>query len=203
MTGFDIIVLIGVGLAASLGFLRGFVQESIQLAAWAVSLVAIHLFHDALSAALAPHVGTESGATILAFFILMGAPYVGIRLLARNLGAASRNSMLGPIDRVLGFGFGAIKGTLLVVMGFSVLVLAYDTVWGVGGRPSWITQSRTYPFINASSEALVKIIAERRKQAAEAAATGADSSGPLIGDAPATPKPHHHKPHHAPAPAAD
>jgi len=202
MTGFDIIVLICVGLAASLGFLRGFVQESIQLAAWVVSLVAIHLFHDALSAALVPHVGTQSGATILAFVILMGVPYVGIRLLARNLGAASRDSILGPIDRVLGFGFGAVKGTLLVVMGFSVLVLGYDTVWGAGGRPSWITQSRTYPFINASSEALVKIIAERRQQAAEAAATAApNADGPLIGDDPA-PKPHHHKPHHSAAPAA-
>ena len=76
--------------------------------------------------------------------------------------------MLGPIDRVLGFGFGAVKGMIIVVLGFSVLVLGYDTVWGVGGRPTWITQARTYPFVNASSEALVTMIAKRRQEVIEA-----------------------------------
>ena len=71
---------------------------------------------------------------------------------------------------MLGFGFGAIKGTIIVVMAFSILVLGYDTVWGVGGRPGWITQARTYPFVNAGSEAMVTMIAERRKEAAEAEA---------------------------------
>ena len=55
-------------------------------------------------------------------------------------------------------------------MAFSILVLGYDTVWGVGGRPTWITQARTYPFINASSEAMVKMIADRRNEAVEAEA---------------------------------
>jgi membrane protein required for colicin V production len=86
------------------------------------------------------------------------------------MGAASRDSVLGPIDRLLGFGFGAIKGMVITVLVFAVLVLVYDTVWGVGGRPTWITQSRSYPFVNASSEALVKVIAERRKEAVDAEA---------------------------------
>ncbi len=69
---------------------------------------------------------------------------------------------------MIGFGFGAVKGMLMAVLGFSILVLGYDTVWGVKGRPDWITQSRTYPFINASSDALVKMIGDRRHAAAEA-----------------------------------
>ena len=51
----------------------------------------------------------------------------------------------------------------------SVLVLGYDTIWGVKGRPDWITQARTYPFVNACSDGLVKMIGERRKAAADAA----------------------------------
>jgi len=69
---------------------------------------------------------------------------------------------------VIGFGFGAVKGMLMAVLGFSILVLGYDTVWGVNGRPDWITQSRTYPFINASSDGLVKLLGERRAKAAAA-----------------------------------
>jgi membrane protein required for colicin V production len=50
-------------------------------------------------------------------------------------------------------------------MAFSILVLGYDLVWGRNGRPSWITQARTYPFVNAGSEKLVMLIGERRKNA--------------------------------------
>lgn len=165
MTGFDIAVLILVGLGAIIGFMRGFIQEVFALAAWVLALFAIHNLHTPLSAGLSPHVGSESGAAVLAFALLLLVPYAFVKLISNRLGEASRNSVLGPIDRLLGFGFGALKGTVIVVMAFSILVLGYDTVWGAAGRPSWITQSRAYPFVNAGSEYLVSMIAERRKEA--------------------------------------
>jgi len=169
MTGFDILVLVVVGALASLGFLRGFVQEAISLFAWAGAIFAIHTLHSPLSAWLTPHVGTESGASVLAFVLLLVLPIVLIRGLARYLGSASRGSALAPVDRVLGFGFGAVKGTLIIVMGYSVLMLAYDTIWGPNGRPAWIRHSRCYSCIDASSVALVDMIGERRREAQQAA----------------------------------
>lgn len=168
MTGFDIAVLLLVGAGAITGFLRGFVQEILALAAWIFAVVVIRYQHTPVTQFLEPRVGTESGAAVLAFAILLLVPYAFVKLLANRLGSASRSSALGPIDRVLGFGFGAVKGIIIVVMAFSILVLGYDTVWGVGGRPTWITQARTYPFVNASSEGMVKMIAERRNEAAAA-----------------------------------
>lgn len=170
MTGFDIAVLILVGAAAITGFARGFVQEILALAAWFIAIFAIHRLHTPLTDGLTNHVGTGSGAAVLAFALLLLVPYGVVKLLAARMGAASRGSALGPIDRLIGFGFGGVKGTIMAVMAFSVLVLGYDTVWGAGGRPNWITQSRTYPFINSASEALVEMIAERRRAAAEAEA---------------------------------
>lgn len=170
MTGFDIAVLILVALGAITGFMRGFVQEVFALAAWVLAMVAIRMLHTPLSEGLVKYVGNENGASVLAFALLLLVPYAIVKLLSDRLGSASRNSMIGPIDRVIGFGFGAIKGGVIVVMAFSVLVLGYDTVWGAGGRPQWITQGRTYPFVNTGSEALVKLIGERRREAAEAAA---------------------------------
>lgn len=167
MTGFDILVLVVVGFAATFGFLRGFVQEAISLFAGVVAIVAIHSLHTPLAQVLMPHIGTESGASVLAFFLLLIVPYVLVKGVAKYLGTASRASALAPVDRVLGFGFGAVKGTLIIVLGYSVLVLAYDTIWGPKGRPGWITHSRTYNFIDASSEALVKMISQRRRDAAE------------------------------------
>jgi membrane protein required for colicin V production len=168
MTGFDIAVLLLVGLGAVTGFVRGFVQEILALLAWIFALFAIRSLHTPLTKAIEPTVGTESGAAILAFALLLLVPYAVVKLLANRAGRRSRASILGPIDRVLGFGFGSVKGMIVVVLGFSVLVLGYDTVWGPGGRPVWITQARTYPFVNASSEALVTMIAQRRREAIQA-----------------------------------
>jgi membrane protein required for colicin V production len=170
MTGFDIAILVLVGLGAITGFMRGLVQEVFALAAWVLALVAIRNLHTPLSALLVDIVETESGAAVLAFALLLLVPYAIVKLLSTRLGEASRNSVLGPIDRLLGFGFGAIKGVIIAVLAFSVLALGTDTIWGAGGRPTWITQARAYPFINAASEELVKLIAQRREKAAEAEA---------------------------------
>jgi len=194
MTGFDVTVFVVVGAAASLGFLRGFVQEAISLSAFMVAMAAVHLLQAPLAKALLPHIGSESGADVAAFLFLLLVPYFLVRFLARYLGGAARSSILGPVDRVLGFGFGAVKGTLIVVAGFSLIVLFYDTVWGVGGRPEWITKSRTYPFVNASSSALLKIVSERRKAAADAA--DVDSSASSDDEAPKRHVTPHHRTHH-------
>ncbi|MXP14089.1 CvpA family protein [Altererythrobacter confluentis] len=168
MTGFDIIVLIIVGVASIGGFLRGFVQEVLSLAAWILAVFAIHYLHTPLYEFIEPRIGTPSGAAILAFVLLLLIPYAAMKLIAGRAGNAARSSVLGPIDRVLGFGFGAIKGGIIVVLAFSLLVLGYDTAWGVAGRPAWITTARTYPLVNASADALVKLIQDRRSTLREA-----------------------------------
>jgi len=170
MTGFDIAVLVIVGVAAIGGFLRGFVQEVLSLAAWVLALFAIHYLHTPLSEWLSTYFANSSASSVLAFALLLLVPYMAMKLIAKSAGGAARNSVLGPIDRVLGFGFGAIKGLIIVVIGFSVLVLGYDTVWGPGGRPEWISLSRSYPFVNAASDELVLMIGERREAARKAAA---------------------------------
>ena len=165
MQAFDIIVLLIVGVTAITGFMRGFVQEVLALVAWILAVLAIYYFHSLLSQGLAPYVASDTGAGLLAFALLLLVPYAIVKFASKWVGTASRNSVLGPIDRLLGFGFGAIKGTIIVVLGFSILVLGYDTVWGTKGRPDWISLSRSYPFINAASDELVNMIGERHREA--------------------------------------
>jgi membrane protein required for colicin V production len=164
MTGFDFIVLGIVAIAAVGGFMRGFVQEVLSLAAWILAAFAIRYLHTPLTAAMAEYIGYGVSTGILAFALLLLIPYAAMKVIANNLGSAARSSPLGPIDRVLGFGFGALKGVLVVVIAFSLLVLGYDTVWGVGGRPTWITTARSYDLVDGGSRSLVEIIAERRAQ---------------------------------------
>ena len=164
MTGFDFLVLGIVGIAAVRGFMRGFVQEILSLAAWVLAVLAIRFLHTPLTAQLVTYIGSDVTTAVLAFALLLLIPYAAMKVIANNVGQASRNSVLGPIDRVLGFGFGALKGAIIVVIAFSLLVLGYDTVWGYKGRPTWISNARSYDLVDASSRSLVEMIAGRRAQ---------------------------------------
>lgn len=162
MTLLDILVLIIVAVAAVGGFLRGLVQEVLSLAAWILAAFAIYYLHPPLTQFLRGYYDAEPATPILAFVLLLLIPYAAMRVIASNASEASKGSILGPIDRILGFGFGAVKGALIVVVAFSILVLGFDTVWGYKGRPDWIAQARTYTAVDASSRQLVQMIAERR-----------------------------------------
>ena len=171
MTGFDWIVLLIVAVAATGGFMRGLVQEVLSIAAWLLALFAIRMLHTPLTETLTDYIGGSIATAVLSFALLLLIPYAAMKVIANNVGSASRGSILGPIDRVLGMGFGALKGAVIVVIAFSLLVLGYDTVWGIKGRPDWITQAHSYEFVDASSRSLVEMLAERRARVREAAQT--------------------------------
>ena len=59
MTGFDYIVLLIVGIAAAGGFMRGFLQEILSLAAWVLAAFAIRFLHTPLTLSLQDFLGDE------------------------------------------------------------------------------------------------------------------------------------------------
>ena len=163
MSALDIFVILLLGGGALLGFVRGFVQELLSLLAWAVAIAMLKLFHAQLQGGLAGVVGTDAAAAVVAFALLFIPSFFLVKLLARTLGKRSRTSMLGPIDRVLGSGFGLLKGLLGATLFFLLANLATDLVYGPeADRPEWMTASRTYPLLNASGRAIVDWVEARR-----------------------------------------
>ncbi len=170
MTALDIIVLFLIGGGAVFGFMRGFVQEALSLIAWILVVAAIRLLHGPATSALTEAVGTEAGAAVLAFLAIGIIVYAFGRFIAKSIGQKSRKSVLGPVDRVLGFGFGALKGLIGATLIFLLLVMGYETLFGgKTARPEWMTGSRTYPLLNASGDALSTFIRERQGENGEAA----------------------------------
>lgn len=168
MTGLDIFILILMGGAAVLGFLRGFVQEALSLGAWILIVVGVRTLHSPITDRLIDPVGSESGASVLAFSSIAIVTYALGRWIARSIGAKSRKSLLGPVDRVLGFGFGMVKGLIGATLLYLLVVLVYDTVFGAEtARPEWLSDSRTYPLLNASGNAMVDFVEEQQTPADE------------------------------------
>ena len=156
MSALDIFVILVLVGGASVGFVRGFVYEFLSLLAWAAAIAAIKLFHTQLSGGLEGVVGNAEGAAVLAFALLFVPTFILVKLLARSLGVKTRRSLLGPVDRVLGGGFGLVKGLLAATLFFLFANLATDMVYGPEAeRPSWMTNSRSFPLLNASGRAIV------------------------------------------------
>jgi len=159
---FVFLLLIGGG---AVGFVRGFVHEVISLFAWVVAIAMLKLFHTQLWTGIINSFHTSSAAAaVLAFAILFVPSFIVVKLLARQIGGKTRrHSLLGPFDRVLGGGFGALKGLLGATLFFLLANLATDMVYGPqADRPHWMTKSHTYPLLNASGRAIVDWVEARR-----------------------------------------
>ena len=171
MTALDIIVLVLVGGGCVLGARRGFVGEVLSLAAWIVAIVALRLLHTPGTDLLEPMIGTRAGAAVAAFFLVFGIVLLAGKLVARQVGGGVRRSVVGPIDRVLGAGFGALKGLIGATLLYLAANLVYDTIYGrAAARPEWMATSRTYPLLYASGRAILDFVEWRR------GGTGASSS---------------------------
>jgi len=168
MSALDIFVVILLLGGAAVGFVRGFVYELLSLLAWAAAIAMIKLFHMQLSAGIGSTGTSAAGSAVIAFALLFVPTFVIVKLLARQLGLKTRKSLLGPFDRMLGGGFGLVKGLLAATLFFLFANLATDMVYGPeADRPAWMTSSRTYPLLNASGRGIVDWVEARRKAGAE------------------------------------
>ena len=167
MTALDVFVFLLLIGGGAIGFVRGFVHEVISLFAWVVGIAMLKLFHTQLWTGLINsfHI-SSAAAAVLAFAILFVPSFLAVKLLARSIGGRTRrHSMLGPFDRVLGGGFGALKGLLGATLFFLLANLATDMVYGAqADRPQWMTRSHTYPLLNASGRAIVDWVEARRSR---------------------------------------
>lgn len=166
MTALDIIVLLLLLAGLVTGWLKGFVGEVLSLAAWIVAIVFLRLFHTPVTNALTGVVGTHAGAAVLAFVLVFGVVFLLGKLVSRRIGAGVKKSVIGPIDRILGAGFGALKGLIGATLLYLAGNLVYDTIYGrTAARPDWMAQSRTYPLLYASGRAVLNFVAWRRGDA--------------------------------------
>jgi membrane protein required for colicin V production len=164
MTALDILLLLLVGGLGLIGLQRGFVAEALSIIAWVLAVFAVRGLHGQFTAALADKVGSPSGAAVLAFAMIFGITFLVGRLVARQLGDLARNSAVGFLDRLLGFGFGALKGLIGATLLYTMMLLVNDTVkGGDDARPAWVENARSYQFMNACAAAMTDFVAERRK----------------------------------------
>jgi membrane protein required for colicin V production len=168
-TALDIVVILLVGGGLVFGWLRGFVAEVLSLFAWFLAILALRLLHAPVSHALERPIGTASGAAVVAFIIIFGLVFVGGKMASRRVGSRVRKSIIGPLDRVLGAAFGALKGLIGATILFMVLNLALSfSFLSGGGRPEWMTNAASYRLLKSTSGTMSDLV-EAQQNAMDAA----------------------------------
>ncbi len=130
MEGFTIVdgvVAVVIVLSALLAYSRGFVRELMAIAGWVGAFILAFVFADQARPLVKqiPVVGDFLGNNcelliIASFAIVFALALVIVSLFTPLFSSLIQNSILGPVDQVLGFVFGVVRGVLLVAVAFFV-----------------------------------------------------------------------------------
>nr|WP_246387592.1 CvpA family protein [Chiayiivirga flava] len=146
MTWVDIVLLAILGLSALVGLWRGFVVEVMSLAVWAAAFWLAFAFGDDVAALFEQAVQSPSARLFLGYAVLfIGALIVG-GLATWLMGKLVQSTGLSGTDRLLGLGFGLLRGAALCC----VLVLLF----GFTPMPqdAWWRESRVLPGFQSGAE---------------------------------------------------
>lgn len=162
LTAFDVVVLLLIVFGGLAGLARGFVTEVLSLLAWVAAIFAVRYLYPSGVLLAGRLTGNASAASVLAFAVIFIVAFVAFRGIAGSLGSRTRNSVIGPLDRLLGLGFGAFKGLLGASVLFLLGTMVFDVLDPANPRPEWLRAARTAPLVELTSKAMVDFVEERR-----------------------------------------
>ena len=150
----DYLVIVAILISATVGALRGFLRESIALGAWIIALFLAWHFPDLLE----PHLGGlladptvrpwAARVILIVLVLLVGAATGAI------LTHFVRLSIFSGMDRLLGFGFGLLRG--FVLLGVFVILGQLLQLQGEG----WWRHSLMIPYGESMANGLRTIVGE-------------------------------------------
>jgi membrane protein required for colicin V production len=113
VTGFDYAVLVVLGISALLGFWRGIVGEVLALAAWVAGFLAARAWAEPAGRLLPgePALRFALGfvLVLVGVLVIFAVARLVMRMLLKAVG-------LGLLDRILGAGFGVLRGAIVVLI---------------------------------------------------------------------------------------
>lgn len=151
-TAVDVGVAVLVLISAILATARGFTREVLSLATWAgAAAIAAYMYfyHSDLAARYFTEPLLATGVTVIGSFLVA---LIVLHLLTMWIGDLVVNSRVGPLDRTLGFVFGAARGVLICV------VAAVFANFLIGAQDPMLRDSKSFPPLLSAGDYLIGLL---------------------------------------------
>jgi membrane protein required for colicin V production len=151
---FDMVVIGIMLLSCVFAFFRGFVKEILSLFAWVGAGFVTVKFFPSVASMLQPHFTKPIIAAVCATFILYMGSLIVFAIINRFIIKILKSgSEIGMLDNILGLAFGALRGALIISLGFLMLSLAISEE----NRPEWLQKAVTLPYVEKGAILLTQI----------------------------------------------
>jgi membrane protein required for colicin V production len=177
-------------LSALLAMLRGFTREVLAIASWGAAALAAIYFHPLVLPFVKPYVSKDVVALALSAAIIFFIVLIVVSLITIKISDAILDSKVGPLDRSLGFVFGAVRGLLLCVIGF----VFFTWLVPENSQPDWVKDARMKPLLESTGRELMAMLPDdpegllaklRKKSGSDQPAPDSDTTSPPPPPAPA------------------
>jgi membrane protein required for colicin V production len=155
-----------------LAYIRGLVREVLSVAAWVGAAFVTLYGYRPLQPVSHKYIENPMVADLVTGGVLFIGSLIVFSLVASVLSRSVRESAASGFDRALGFAFGVLRGVVLVCL----LYLSAAWFWQ-NNLPPAITQARTFPLIDGSTQILLALVpAETRESAQKATGIAKDTA---------------------------
>lgn len=151
-TTVDVGVAVLVLISAILATARGFTREILSLATWAgAAAIAAYMYfyQSGLAAQYFDNELLATGVTVVGSFLVA---LIVLHLLTMWIGDLVVDSRVGPLDRTLGFVFGAARGVLICI------VAAVFAQFLLRAEDPLIKDSKSYPPLLSAGEYIIGLL---------------------------------------------
>lgn len=158
--GFEIIdlaVIAVILLSAMIAAWRGFTREVLSIGAWVGAAVVMFVFGPKAEPLAQTYLKNETMAMIAAYAAVFVIALLPLAYISYRISEGVRDSAIGPVDRLLGFAFGAARGLLIVGVGF----LVFTSLVGESRLPDWFKNAKLHPLMEATGKVIASLLPER------------------------------------------
>jgi membrane protein required for colicin V production len=160
MNWLDIVVLLIVAASVFTSFRKGLSREIIGLVSVVLALLLGIWFYGTVAGFLSPYLSSRAVANLGGFFLVFAGVLLLGHLVSYVVGKFLRVTGLSIVDHLLGAGFGAARGVLIVVALLMGVMAFADT----NHPPAAVVHSRLAPYVAGAAQLFADVAPHELKE---------------------------------------